>query len=248
MDKQKLTELIEKKRDYIVDSKEEIYEQAMVANFLPEDSVVLELGGRTGTVSKVINKKLNNKNNHLVIEPNNSFKNHLESLSRNFGFNLYMGIISDKPMWAEIWHHGKIPKLMNDTQEILRTIEWTNDNMFPKKTAKHHELIKINNYKRLTDLENEYNLKFDTIIADCEGALPYLFENNPQLYEQIKFIQCEWDSFKSKDNDSFREKLLNNGFKSLYTFGVSMFPNWAVERKMCGTSDKIGHEILVKQI
>ena len=246
MDRQKLIELLDTNREFIVDDREEIYEQVMVANFLPENSVVLELGGRTGTVSKVINKKLSNKNNHLVIEPNDSFKDHLESLSNNLGFNLYMGVISHKPMWAEIWHHGKIPKLMNNTQEILRSLEWTDDNTVPKKTSKTHEIIKLNNYKTLTDLESEFNLKFDTIIADCEGALPYLFDSNPQLYNQIKFIQCEWDCFNSDDNDSFRQKLLNNGFKSLYTFGVSMFPDWAVERKMCGTTDKIGHEILVR--
>ena len=98
MDLQKLRELINKNKQFIVDGKEEIYEQALIANFLPENSVVLELGGRTGTVSKVINKKLNNKKNHLVIEPNNSFKNHLKNLSTLLGFNLYMGIISTKPM------------------------------------------------------------------------------------------------------------------------------------------------------
>lgn len=246
MDQIKLKDLILKEKDKIITHKEEIYEQALVANFLPENSTVLEIGGRTGTVSQCINKKLINKSNHLVIEPNISFKNYLENLSKSLGFKLFMGIISDEPMYAEIWRHNKPNKYMNDNIEILRSIPIIEGKQ-PKKIAKHHEIITLNQYDSIINLEQKYELKFDTIVADCEGALPYIFEKNPQLFEQIKYIQIEWDCFCSNDNDNFRQKLLNQGFKSKYTFGVSMFPKWSVENNLCGTTNNVGHEILIKE-
>ena len=57
----------------IKDFRNEIFEQSLAASFLKPDSKVLELGGRTGTVTRLINKILHNKSNHLVIEPNNRF-------------------------------------------------------------------------------------------------------------------------------------------------------------------------------
>lgn len=244
-DKNKLRELILNKKEFIINHKEEIYEQALVANFLPENSTVLELGGRTGTVSQCINKKLINKSNHLVIEPNNSFKNNLENLSQKLGFNLYMGVISSKPMYAEIWKHGKPNKYMNDNVEILRSIPII-DNQDIKKISNKHEIITLNEYSNINQLESKFNLKFDTIVSDCEGALPYIFEQNPQLYEQIKYIQLEWDSFKVSENDDFRNILLEKGFESKYFFGTSMFPLWSIKNKTCGTSNNLGHEVLIK--
>ena len=44
-------------------------EQDDAEKYIQSDSVVLELGGRYGTVSAIINKKLKDPTNHVVVEP-----------------------------------------------------------------------------------------------------------------------------------------------------------------------------------
>ena len=47
----------------------EKHEQDLANEYILEDDVVLELGARYGSVSCIINSKLNNKNNQVVVEP-----------------------------------------------------------------------------------------------------------------------------------------------------------------------------------
>ena len=108
----------------IKDFRNEIFEQSLAASFLKPDSKVLELGGRTGTVTRLINKILHNKSNHLVIEPNNSFNNHLTELSNELGFKFFNGFTSNKPIWAEVWNHGKKQKA-NFLRHFLRFSRFT---------------------------------------------------------------------------------------------------------------------------
>lgn len=44
-------------------------EQDLAKKYILENDVVLELGARYGSVSCIINSKLNNKNNQVVVEP-----------------------------------------------------------------------------------------------------------------------------------------------------------------------------------
>ena len=53
-------------------------EQDLANQYILENDVVLELGARYGSVSCIINSKLNNKNNQVVVEPDNRVWNALE--------------------------------------------------------------------------------------------------------------------------------------------------------------------------
>ncbi len=61
----------------------EIDEQRMADQYIRPDDVVLELGARYGTVSCIINHKLNNKNNLVVVEPDNRVWDVLENNMKN---------------------------------------------------------------------------------------------------------------------------------------------------------------------
>ena len=50
-------------------NKIEKQEQDLANKYILETDVVLELGARYGSVSCIINSKLNNKNNQVVVEP-----------------------------------------------------------------------------------------------------------------------------------------------------------------------------------
>jgi precorrin-6B methylase 2 len=61
---------IRNEHDEIIDiSQIEINEQNQAKKYIEENDIVLELGARYGSVSCTINCKLSNKNNQVVVEP-----------------------------------------------------------------------------------------------------------------------------------------------------------------------------------
>ena len=177
-------------------NKAELYEKTLISNYLPENAKVLELGGGWGSVSKIIQQKINNVNNHIIIEPENERATKLIQK----GYKVFNGIISNNVMWLE-------------KKFVSRDIPTFNSQS-------------IENIINIEKLEKMNNIKFDTIIADCEGALPKIFKENPQL---------------------FRNKLLNNGFISKQKLPLHWTPS---KGKGCFDENKkiIGHEVLIKPI
>jgi hypothetical protein len=58
----------------------EKHEQDLANEYILENDVVLELGARYGSVSCIINSKLNNKNNQVVVEPDHRVWDALEKI------------------------------------------------------------------------------------------------------------------------------------------------------------------------
>jgi hypothetical protein len=75
-------------------------EQDLANQYILENDVVLELGARYGSVSCVINSKLNNKKNQVVVEPDSRVWNALEQnkINNNCEFNIVKGFISNKKL------------------------------------------------------------------------------------------------------------------------------------------------------
>lgn len=157
-------------------------EQEQVRNYMPSGAVVLELGARYGTVSCIISKKLSNSLNLVAVEPDDTVWNALESNMKrnNCNFNIVKGIISNK-------------KQSINYKEYSTTTSANNSSTLPNFT--------------LDEIQQKYNLKFDTLVADCEGCLQELFEENPILYDQLKLIIIEHDMGKTN------YELLTQNFK-----------------------------------
>jgi hypothetical protein len=86
-------------------------EQCLANKYILEDDIVLELGARYGSVSCIINSKLNNKNNQVVVEPDDRVWDALEKNrnSNNCKFNIVKGFISNKKLDLtnlDCWHCG----------------------------------------------------------------------------------------------------------------------------------------------
>lgn len=197
--------------------KEELYERTLISNFLDENACVLEIGGGLGYVSKTIKNKLKN-NNHVIIEPNVKKANNLKEK----GYNVFPGVISNRNLYFQ-----------RNNKEYYYT------NYIPNLNS-----ILINNITNVKNLKKNFNINFDTIIADCEGALPQIMLDNPELYN-CKMIILEYDwYFKSCTN--FRNLLIKNyNFKSLYQLPLHWKPS---KGKGCLNEENklIGHEVLIK--
>lgn len=170
----------------------EVDEQKLVNTFIQPDDVVLELGARYGTVSCVINSKLNNKSNQVSVEPDERV---WEALEKNMklnkcSFNIIKGFISNKKLSLE-----------------------NLDNCFGGygSTFVDDEKSNIQSYT-LDEVQNTFNLKFNVLVADCEGFLERFFDENETLYNQLDKIIFETDYADKCNYKKIKENLIKAGF------------------------------------
>ena len=147
----------------------EAQEQNQARRFIKPTSVVLELGARYGMVSCMINKKLGFIPNQVSVEPDPLVHEALENNMKENGCNFHIlkGVISNKKY-----------KLVGKN--------------FGTRTEETSEDTNILSYT-LDEIESKYNLKFNTLVADCEGFLEKFFDENPNFYKQINLIIFEKD-------------------------------------------------------
>jgi FkbM family methyltransferase len=165
-------------------------EQCLSNAFIDASATVLELGARYGSVSCVINKKLNEKRNQVSVEPDSSVWSALEKniLDNECSVKIYKGFVSRTT-------RGLIPL------GYAATSFQSDDSTIPSITVE--------------ELETQYNLKFDTLVADCEGFLETFFDENSHLYQQLNTVIFEAD-FPNKCNyNKIRTELKRYGFREI---------------------------------
>jgi FkbM family methyltransferase len=184
-------------RDYngnrIDTTKVERPEQELVNQFVLKNDVVLELGARYGSVSCVINSKLENKLNQVVVEPDTRVWDALERNKRrnNCEFQIVKGFISNKKL------------------------DLTNLNVYIDgygATSIEDENTTIPSYT-LDEIKLKYNiLDFNVLVADCEGFLETFFNENPSIIDNLRLIIFEADYPNKCDYDKLRLMLKENNF------------------------------------
>lgn len=177
--------------------KYEFNEKKLVEKYLTEDDIVLELGGCIGVVSLLINRILNKKENHIVLEID---KNNLEYLKLNrennhAHFNVINGVLSNNNnLYYQESHSfwgGKLVKEINSNP--------------------------IQSYS-LKQLELNSNLKFNTLVMDIEGGeVEVINEIDLSGFKKLLFeIHFE----RTSDQYITIEKILNhNNFTKIERYG-----------------------------
>lgn len=149
-----------------------IYEnkEIILANkFIKKNDFVLELGARYGGVSCAINKILKNKNNQYSVEPDSRVWNALEKNKKyhNCDFNIIQGTISKKSQ-----------KIILSDRKFGDNNEWA--------TYTEEGESDIPNYP-LPDKP------FNVLVADCEGFLENFYDENKNLFKNLRLIILEKD-------------------------------------------------------
>ena len=172
----------------------ERWEQNLANEYILENDIVLELGARYGSVSCIINSKLNNKKNQVVVEPDERVWDALEQnrINNNCEFNIVKGFISNKKLGLTN---------LDDCGGYGTTFIYD-------------ESIKIPSYS-LDEIKNKYNLLFNVLVADCEGFLEIFFDENPDFYDNLRLIIFEADYCEKCNYDKIKNKLLEKGFNKL---------------------------------
>ena len=170
-------------------------EQDLANYFILENDVVLELGARYGSVSCIINSKLNNKKNQVVVEPDDRVWDALErnKVNNNCEFNIVKGFISNKKL--------DLTNLDVCLGGYGATFIESNDTKIPSYS--------------LDEIINKYNLNFNVLVADCEGFLEVFFDENPNFYDNLRLIIFEADYTEKCNYDKIKSKLIEKKFNKI---------------------------------
>jgi hypothetical protein len=176
----------------------------VVVNYelVPEDAVVLELGGRLGVVSCTLNKKLKNPRAHVVVEPYDVYVDAIikNRTTNNSQFEILMGAISEKPM-------KYIP---GDHKELTIQCDKEESNMM---NFSYDDAIAL----------LPPGLKFDHVVADCEGAFEAFLRENISRVSDWKYVFLEYDCADRCDYKYIDETLKNNGLTKIRSGFHSVF-------------------------
>lgn len=177
---------------------EELIEQTMAYNFIEKDNVVLELGSNIGRNSLIISKILSNSSNLVTLEMDKEFADKCDENknANNLNFHIINSALSYIPLYYQNKKHGEGGGYCVDT----------------KYTDDYVECSTIT----FEEIEKQYNLKFDTLVVDCEGGFYYILKSNPNILSNIKLLIIENDFPVIEHKNYLNELLIKNGFKRIY--------------------------------
>jgi len=67
------------------------------------------------------------------------------------------------------------------------------------------------------DLKNKYNMVFDTLVLDCEGAFYYILQDMPEILQDVNLIIMENDYHNIENKRYVDNMLYQYGFKKIYS-------------------------------
>jgi len=186
-----------------VDINFEKEEQTLVRKYVPRNATVLELGARYGTVSCVISEVLADPTRHVAVDPDSSIIGALEkNRDANGGkFHIFNGVVSNKKY--ELVRHNKPYEFI---EYSTSTVENSEGSL---------------NTASLQEIQDRYSLKFDCIVADCEGFVCDFFDENIWFLDQVKTIIFEkdgspWEFFKER-YDHLEKLFIEKGFQRVFS-------------------------------
>jgi len=170
------------------DFNEEVPEQKMVVRYLTGNEKILEIGGNIGRNSLVIASILKDNTNLVTLESDVSIARQLKENRdlNNFNFYIENSALSNRCLIQKGW--DTIP-----SETLKEGYNWVNT-------------ISLEN------LKNKYNIVFDTLVLDCEGAFYYILLDMPEILNNIKLIIMENDYYDISKKNYIDEILVKNNF------------------------------------
>jgi FkbM family methyltransferase len=177
---------------------DEMPEQKMSVRYLTGNEKVLEIGGNIGRNSLIISSIVGS--NLVTLESDVTIANQLrENRELNhLSFHIENSALSNRKLIQAGW--DTIP---SDT--LQEGYNWVN-------TITYSELIK------------KYNITFDTLVLDCEGAFYYILMDMPEILNNIQLIIMENDYNDVSHKIYIDDILIKNNFTRDYVEGGGWGP------------------------
>ena len=189
------TETIHKKLQLKYGSfKDELPEQQMAVRYLSGNEKVLEIGGNIGRNTLIIASILGDNQSNLVsLECDANISNQLQENRdlNKFTFHIENSALSKRKLIQRGWDTIPSDVLIDGYTSV--------------------------NILTFEEIQQKYNIVFDTLVLDCEGAFYYILMDMPEILTNIKTIIMEndyWDITKKQYVD---EVLRKNNFKVDYS-------------------------------
>lgn len=184
---------------------DEFPEQVLSLKFLTGNEKVLEIGGNIGRNSMVIAHILSNKIPDNV--PNNTINNTIDFVS-----------LECDPESAD---KLKINRDLNSFKFHIEVSALSKRNLLQKGWNTIISDIPVSGYKKVNtitweELNQKYNIQFDTLVIDCEGAFYYILVDMPEILNNIKLIIVENDYHQINHKKYVDDILKKNGFRLIY--------------------------------
>jgi len=175
--------------------KDEYPEQLMATRYLSGNEKVLELGGNIGRNSLVIAYILNkNGNNNFVsLECDDIIAKklcHNKDINK-LNFHIENSALSKRKLIQRGWETFCSDILLEGYRNV--------------------------NTITLEDLYSKYNINFDTLVLDCEGAFYYILMDMPEILDSIKLIIMENDYNNIEHKKYIDNILLSKNFSVNYS-------------------------------
>jgi len=171
--------------------RDELPEQKIAVSYLTGSEKVLEIGGSIGRNSLVIASIVNN-NNYVSLETHAIIAKFLEENRNlnNFTFHIENSALSKR----RLIQRGSDSKPSDVLEEGYF---WVNTITFDQ-------------------LKEKYNIPFDTLILDCEGAFYYILMDMPEILNGINLIIMENDYTDINHKLFVDDTLKKNNFYNCY--------------------------------
>jgi FkbM family methyltransferase len=177
---------------------EEYEEQVMAIRYIEPSDKVLELGANFGRNSCLISSLLNDDTNLVTLETCNDYIPKLEfnRNSNQFRFQIEPAGLSKKKLIQKKWitFQWEMDNLPDNEYFWVPTITWT-------------------------ELQQKYPIDFNVLVADCEGALFYILQDEPDFLNGFNKILIENDYVRMEQYEFVKNKFLENGFKNVFNLG-----------------------------
>lgn len=182
----------------------EFPEQKLSVRFITGNEKILEIGSNVGRNTFVMSYILNKCNNNKLVslESNNAvFKQLVENKNAtNLDFFPENAALSKRNLIQN-------PYLWNTivSDEVLEGYQKVNTVTFD-------------------ELEKKYNITFDTLVMDCEGAFYYILLDMPEILNNINLIIMENDYEDIEHKKYIDDLLKKNGLSVVYSEGDGWGP------------------------
>jgi FkbM family methyltransferase len=168
---------------------EELPEQKMAVRYITGSEKVLEIGGNIGRNSLVIAYLLGTNNSNLVtLESDINIARQLQynrDLNK-FDFHIESSALSKRNLIQRGWD-TVVSDILYDGYNWVNTITWA-------------------------QLQSKYNIVFDTLVLDCEGAFYYILMDMPEILDNINLIIMENDYHELSKKQYVDDILLQKNF------------------------------------
>ena len=172
---------------------DEFPEQLMATRFLKGEEKVLEIGGNIGRNSLIIASILNNQSNLVVLESDPNIANQLKENREinNMSFHIESSALSKRKLIQYGW--DTIPS------DIVHN---------------GYKPVPIIDFQQL---HAKYNIDFDTLVLDCEGAFFLILIDMPEILKNINMIIMENDYKDIRHKQYIDQILKNNKMKVIFS-------------------------------